>query len=116
MEPRPIPVKITADAAGRGTVEVDGHDLTENVAGVQIVCGLGVNTSVILTLGQVELEVEISGTVAFRDGSDPEGLHAAFDAIDPDEVERVALANAGFGDKGTALVIEEVRRLVAGTR
>lgn len=51
-------VKIRVDLMGRGTVEVDGHDISDRVTAIEATAAFGELTRVKLTLNVTELDFE----------------------------------------------------------
>ncbi len=57
----PLPIKITVTPDGRGSVVIDGHDLSNHVRGVDLSAHLGDPTAIRLDF--VNVEVELDGAV-----------------------------------------------------
>lgn len=113
----PLPrVKLILGSDPRTTlVEVDGHDITRSVAGVQVgqVAGEFYSHVNLHLRADVELETDLAEVVVQREGESSPSLVAAFrgllDQVDPGELEQEALARmngleGGPANVGTAFI------------
>lgn len=111
--PAPVPFRIALDAAGRGTVEVDGRDVTDQVGGLRFDAATGeVPRLTVQTYAAGTIEGEAIVEV-HQDRSDAADVIRSLDAA---TVERQAINRSGWGtDSLTSLVLDIVAEALDGS-
>lgn len=105
--------KVTADAVGHGTVEINGEDVSKRVAGVAVVVEVGQPT--VVTLRLVPSAGELSGEGIVRVVDEGDSVLSFLEDIDVGELERATLEGLGPGS-GTpvAEALEHLKRWARG--
>ncbi len=107
--------RLTPNPVGPGRVEVDGQDVTDNVAGVQVDAAIGQPTTVTL---HVQAGGEIVGdgviqVVATQPADDPEVICRFLDQVDPVLLEQEAFRTLGPGQMNTTIAAIDVLKRIA---
>lgn len=105
--------KVTADAVGHRTVEINGEDVSSRVAGVAVVVEVGQLT--VVTLRHLPAAGEISGEGIVRLVDEGDSVLSFLEDIDPKELERATLDGLGPGS-GSPVVeaLEHLKRWARG--
>lgn len=101
----PLPrVKLVLGSDPRTTlVEVDGHDITKSIAGIQVgqVAGEFYSHVTLHLRGEVELESDVAEVVVEREAVTPAAaLRELLNQVDPGELEQAAMSRMGGLDDG----------------
>lgn len=101
-------VKIKFDAAGQGTVELNGEDISNKVRGVNVLLQSGELSLVNI---QFIAEVEIEGTGM---ASNVFGMNTLqmIEGLSPGDIERDALAGLGMGDNVTEAILTHLKKRI----
>ncbi|GEM_PF-7107365 len=108
----PVPFRIQSDPIG-GRIEINGHDITNNIEGVELY--VGHDRASILRVYAVPGTGVIEGAALVEQVADTSEVISAFlEAIDPDELDRDALANADASTNLTATMLTILKHYATG--
>lgn len=100
-----LPFRVQLSATGRGLVEVGGVDITSKVGALRFDAPpRGHNRLTLELVGGADLE----GVAEVHVVRQSESIAAFLSAIDPDELEKVALARMDFGDGSVTKMMLDV--------
>lgn len=107
--------RIESAPTGRGTVEVNGQDVTQEISGLAFDMRPGqpplLTLHFIAAVGVLEGEGIVHAQSATTDG---DGLVEFLDAINPKLLEEAALEESGWGDNQTEIMLTVLKKWASG--